>query len=204
MLYQVAYKVFRKFLKAHSLGLILLVAVLICSCNQKRGEDFVKLDGTLEEVLPKITLIVPIDDVEHEIPYEIPVGNSYNGRGQYSINHGDPHRFQYTFHKEHVVEGNKYIFAVVSYNWSGTGTFYYLTAIDKVKLKSVDEVILGDRVEIEKLSLEMPNSDTVTINYIDRKQGTPMTEKPDNPVEKHYGVSFGKLGQYWLKKIQKQ
>ena len=203
MLYQVAYKVFRKFLKAHSIGLILLVVVLICSCNQKRGEDFVKLDGTLEEVLPKITLIIPKEKLNNQ-SIEIRVGGTYSGKGEYSIEKNNTHEFEFTFHKNHVVEGNKYIFAVVSYNWSGTGTFYYLTAIDKVTLKSVDEVILGDRVEIEKLSWEMPNSDTVTINYIDRKQGTAMTEKPDNPVEKHYGVSFGKLGQYWLKKIQKQ
>ena len=163
----------------------------------------VKLDGALEEVLPKITLIIPIKKLDNQF-IEIRVGGTFSGKGEYSIEKDETHEFEFTFHKKHVVEGNKYIFAVVSYNWGGTGTFYYLTAIDKVTLKSVDEAFLGDRVEIEKISLEIPNSDTVTINYNDRKIGTAMTEKPDDPIEKHYGASLGELSQYWLKKIQKQ
>ncbi len=201
MLSQVIHQIFQVLKRTYLAFLLVFVVILICGCDQKRGEDYVKLDAPLEEVLPKITLVVPEEKLKTQ-PIEISVGSTYVGKGEYSIDEDNTHGFQYIFHNKHVVEGNKYIFTVVSYNWGGSGTFYYLTAIDKVTLKSVDEVFLGDRVEIQKISLEKPNSDTVTINYVDRKSGTAMTEKSDKPEEKHYGMHNGELNQYWIEKVE--
>ena len=75
------------------------------------------------------------------------------------------------------MEGNRYVFTVVSYNLGGSGTFYYLTAIDKSTLKSVSEVLLGDRVQISSLEVSKPKSDTVKITYKDRELGTAFTEE---------------------------
>lgn len=201
MLHSSVYQISRYLLKALTSILVTLMFVAIYSCNQNKNKDFIKLDAPLEEVLPKITLVVPDEKLKNQ-PIEITLNSTYVGKGEYSIDEDKTHGFQYTFHNKHVVEGNKYIFAVVSYNWGGSGTFYYLTAIDKTTLKSVNEVFLGDRVGIQKISLEKPNSDTVTINYVDRKSGTAMTEKPDKPEEKHYGMHNGELNQYWIEKVE--
>ncbi len=201
MLHSSVYQISRYLLKALTSILVTIMFVAIYGCNQNKNKDFIKLDAPLEKVLPKITLVIPEEKLKNQ-PIEITVESTYKGTGEYSIDEENTTEFKYTFHQKHVVEGNKYIFTVVSYNWGGSGTFYYLTAIDKVTLKSVDEVFLGDRVEIKKISLEKPNSDTVTINYVDRKSGTAMTEKPNKPEEKHYGMHNGELNQYWIEKVE--
>ncbi len=104
---------------------------------------------------------------------------------------------------QHAVEGNRYIYTVVSYNLGGSGTFYYLTAIDKSSLKSVSEVRLGDRVQITSLALSFPRTDTVAINYKDREKGTAFTESPDKDVSKHFHIEQSKLSQVWIKKLEK-
>ncbi len=202
-MYKIINQNFHLLLISRKLIPILLFIFFICGCNQKRGEDFVKLETPLEEALPKITLTVPdIEDNNNDEPIEITVGNSFEGIEEYSIHGDETQKIHYTYHKLHTIEGNKYIFSVVSYNFGGTGTFYYLTAVDKTMLKSVDEVLLGDRIIINKVKLDMPNSDTVTISYTDRKLGTAMTEKPDNPVEKHFGMDKEKFSQYWIEKLE--
>lgn len=193
MLYQVTYEIFRKLLKVHRFVLILLAVLIICGCNQNRGKGFIKLDAPLKEVLPKITLVVPEHKGENEEPLEITVGSKFSGQGEYTLEENKTHEFQYTFHKKHVVEGNKYIFAVAAYNWGGSGTFHYLTAVDKTTLKSVSEVFLGDRVKTEKVALTAPNTDTVSVNYMDRKSGTAFVETPDEKIEKHFKMDQGQL-----------
>ena len=65
MLYQITHQIFRNSLKIHQLLLILLAVVIIFGCNQNRDKettkDSDKTDGdtSLEDVLPKITLIAP-------------------------------------------------------------------------------------------------------------------------------------------------
>ena len=194
------HQIFRNNLKIHQLLLILLAVVVIFGCNQNRDKettkDSDKTDGdtSLEDVLPKITLIVPGDYQDKDgQPLEIIVGKTYNGNGEYLLKEGETHGFSYTFFKQHVVEGKKFIFAVAAYNWGGSGTFYYLTAVDKTTLKSVNEVLLGDRVKIESIALTAPNTDTVSINYMDRETGTAMVSDPDKAIEKHFKMDQGQL-----------
>ena len=61
-------------LKIYKALLVLFTAVLILSCNQNPGDDFVKLDAPLEEVLPRITVIVPEEQDKDGKALEITVG----------------------------------------------------------------------------------------------------------------------------------
>lgn len=193
MLYASVHQISQNLLKVITPILIALLIVLMSGCTQTHGKDFVKLDEPLRKVLPKIILVVP-EEKDKGHPIEITVGNTYSGKGKYTLDEDKTHEFQYTFHKKHVVEGNKYIFAVVSYNWGGTGTFYYLTAVDKTTLKSAHEFLLGDRVKIKKIAMHFPYiSDYVTINYMGRESGTSMSEKPDKAIEQHFTIHQGKL-----------
>lgn len=182
--------------------LVLFFAVMISSCNQNPG-DFVKLDASLEEVLPRITVSVPEEQDKDGKALEITVGETFKGNAEYLISDGETHELEYSLLSEHVVEGNRYIYTVVSYNLGGSGTFYYLTAIDKSTLKSVDEVLLGDRVQITSLALGMPRSDTVKITYKDRELGTAFTEKPDKDVNKHFSMEQSKLTEVGIEKLEK-
>ncbi len=193
MLYQVSDQIFRNFLNANKFVLILLAVVLIFGCNQNRGKDFIKLDAPLEEVLPQIVLIAPEQQDKNGQPLEITVGSTFSGEGEYGIGDGETHGFRWTFFNQHAVEGNRYIFAVTSYNWGGSGTFYYLTVVDKTTLKSVSEVLLGDRVKIESVALTAPNTDSVSVNYMDRESGTAMADTPDKAVEKHFKMDQEQL-----------
>lgn len=190
MLYSSVHQFYGNFLKAFTPVLVALMFVVIYGCNQKKNKDFVKLDAPLEEVLPKITLIAEVEDGE---PVEFTVGSTFHGKVEHVTDSGNTHKFTYSFSNQHVVEGNKYIFAVAAYNWGGSGTFHYLTAIDKTSLKSVSEVLLGDRVKTEKISLTTPDTDTVSITYMDRESGTAFTETPDKKKEKHFKMDQGPL-----------
>ena len=197
------HQIFRNSLKIHQLLLILLAVVVIYGCNQNRDKettkDSDKTDGdtSLEDVLPKITLIAPGDYQNKDgQPLEIVVGSAYSGKGEYLLEEGETHGFSYTFFKQHAVEGEKFIFAVAAYNWGGSGTFYYLIAVDKTTFKSVNEVLLGDRVKVESIALTNPNTDTVSINYMDRETGTDMASDPDKAIEKHF-----KMDQKELKEV---
>ncbi len=164
--------------------IILLSLIVIYGCNQTQSEDFVKLDAPLDEVLPKLTLVAPEENDENGKLIEFTVGDNYSGTRESSVGNGESHEFQYNFFKQHVVEGNRYIFAVVSYNWGRSGTFYYLTVFDKTTLKNVDSVLLGDRIEISSVSLTNRNTDNVSIIYMDRESGTSMSENPDKKVNR--------------------
>lgn len=195
MLNQVLHQSFQKSSKVSVCLLILLSVLLIFGCNQNHNRHFVKLDAPLKEVLPKLTLVVPENEDENGQPIEITVGNAYSGKGEYSIGNGETHEFQYNFFRQHVVEAPRYIFAVVSYNWGGSGTFYYLTAFDKTTLKGDKEYLLGDRVEIKKFAIAKRPviSDIVSMTYMVRESGTSMSEKPDKLIETDFMFLDGKL-----------
>lgn len=190
-------------LKDYIILLVLFLTVLICSCNQNPGDDFVKLDAPLKEVLPKITVIVPDEQDKDGKALEITVGETFKGKAEYLLSDGETHELQYSLLNQHAVEGNRYIYTVVSYNLGGSGTFYYLTAIDKSTLKSVSEVLLGDRVQITSLELSMPRSDTVKITYKDRELRTAFTDKPDKDVTKHFHIEQSKLTEVGIEKLEK-
>ncbi|MDE0315254.1 MAG: hypothetical protein OXM61_10160 [Candidatus Poribacteria bacterium] len=194
MLYSSVHQFSRNFLKVFTLVLISLMIVLIYGCIQNRSKDFIKLDAPLRDVLPKITLVVPEEESKDGKPLEITVGSTFSGEGEYTVGAGETHKFTYTFYKKHVVEANKYIFVVVSYNWGGTGTFYYLTAVEKTTFKGAQAFLLGDRVEIKKVYMFKPyRGDYVTVNYKGRESGTSMSEKPDKAIEQHFTIHQGKL-----------
>lgn len=199
MLYSRVHQFSRNFLKVFTLVLISLMIVLIYGCDQNRGRNFVKLNAPLRDVLPKITLVVPEEKGKDAKPLEITVGSTFSGEGEYTVGAGETHKFTYTFHKKHVLEVNKYIYAVVSYNWGGTGTFYYLTAVDKTTLKGIQTFLLGDRVEIKNVSMFKPyRGDYVTVNYKGRESGTSMSEKPDKSIEQHFLIHQGKLTDFQM------
>ncbi|MDE0484078.1 MAG: hypothetical protein OXI67_15985 [Candidatus Poribacteria bacterium] len=193
MLYSRVHQISRYFLKTFILILISYLIVLVYGCNQNRSKDFIKLDASLRDVLPKITLIVPEEKGKDGKPLEITVGSTFSGEGEYTVGAGETQKFTYTFHKKHVLEGNKYIYAVVSYNWGGTGTFYYLTAINKITLKGDQEFLLGDRVRIKNLAMTKRPMGFVSLNYMGREPGTSMSEKPDKAIEQHFTIHQGKL-----------
>lgn len=182
--------------------LILCAAILIYGCNQNQSSDFVKLDNPLNESLKKITLTVPDEKGKDGKPLEITVGETHSGKTEYSISDDETSELEYTLRSKHAVEGNKYVFTIASYSFGGTGTFFYLTAVDKSTLKSVNEVLLGDRIRINSLKLEKPNTDTVTVNYMDRESGTAFAEEPDKDVTKHFSMNQTKLNQYRLEKSE--
>ena len=194
MLYSRVHQISQYFLKTFILISISCVIVLIYGCAQNRSKDFIKLDAPLRDVLPKITLVVPEEKSKDGKPLEITVGNTFSGEGEYTVGAGETQKFTYTFHKKHVVEGNKYIFAVVSYNWGGTGTFCYLTAVEKTTFKGDQKFLLGDRVRIKNVAKFKPfGGDAVTINYEERESGTSMSEKPDKSIEKYFSMERGQL-----------
>ena len=195
MLNQDLYQRFQKFSIVSVYLLILFAVSLIFGCHQNRSKGFVKLDAPLKEVLPKLTLVVPENEDENGKPIEITVGDAYSGKGKYSIGNGETHEFQYNFYKQHIAEGHRYLFAVVSYNWGGSGTFYYLTAVDKTTLKGDKEYLLGDRVEIKKITIHKRPviSDIVSMTYMVRETGTSMSEKPDKMMEYDFMFHDGKL-----------
>ena len=82
---------------------------------------------------------------------------------------------------------------MVSYNWGGSGSFYYLTAIDKTTLKSVSQFFLGDRVKIESVEFKMDPSDIVSVSFKERETGTPMAAPPDKLVEMDFVMHENQL-----------
>lgn len=196
------HQIFQNLFKFFTFVLIYLIIGQIYGCNQNRGGEFIKLDEPLRDVLPKITLIVPDQVNQKGDPIEITVDKKYSGKGEYYIGDNQTHEFLYTLHKKHAVEANKYIYVVVSYNWGGSGTFYYLTAVDKTTLKGDKVFFLGDRVEIKKLAIRKRPIGSVTINYMDRESGTSMSEKPDKLIE--YDIMFdqGKLTTFKMVKFK--
>ncbi len=175
------------------ISFLLVFAIVVVGCKQNRSDNFVKLGEPLKDVLPKITLIPPDEKDLEGKTLEITVGSEFKGEGDYSIGGGETHKFRYTFLDQHAVEGNKYIYAVVSYNWGGSGSFYYLTAIDKTTLKSVSQFFLGDRVKVESVGFKMDPSAPVSVSFKERGTETPMAAPPDKLVEMDFVMHENQL-----------
>ena len=171
--------------------IFLLTCLLIWGCNQKK--EFIELDAPLEDIIPKIILITPEKNDHTGKKIEITVGETFSGEGEYAISGIESHKFTYKLYNQYVVEGNKYIYVIASYNWGGSGTFYYMTAVDKTTLKSVDEIFLGDRIEVNAFELTTPNSDAVSLTYMVRSSGVPMAAPANKKVEMQYKMSQSKL-----------
>lgn len=146
-----------------------------------------QLDAPLEEVLPRITVIVPEKHGKDGKPLEVIVGEKLKGKAEF-MSEGETHELEYALLNEHVVEGKRYIITVVSYNFGGDGPFYYLTGIDKSTLKSVSELFLGDRVKITSLTSRGTEKDTVDIKYTDREQRKAFAENPHHI--RHSGIAW--------------
>lgn len=170
----------------HKYLLILFIVSMMIGCSNNKSEDFVKLGAPLEEMLSQITLETEIKD---GVPLQFEVDSTLSGDVEYSTESDESDMIMtYSVFKQHAVEGNKYIFLVASYSWGGSGTFHYLIAIDKTTLKSVSDVFLGDRVKTVMVSLTAPDTDTVSITYMDRSSSTAMTEPHDIKIEKHFKI----------------
>ena len=172
-------------------GILIIFGLIILSCNQNK--EFIELDASLEDIIPKIILITPEKNDHTGKKIEITIGETHSGEGEYAISGIETHKFTYKLHNEYVVEGNKYIYVIVSYNWGGSGTFYYLTAVDKTTLKSVDEIFLDDRIEVNDFQLTTPWSDSVSLTYLVRSSNVPMAAPPDKEVNMKYRMSESKL-----------
>ena len=170
--------------------LLLLSCSLITLCIFSYAKDtkFIKLDSPVEDVLSQVTITVPGSKANAKgDPIEIKVGNKknqyneqkdkyyykhfYEGKSEYYIGNNETHAFTYFVHYPYAVETNRYICVPVGYAWGGSGTFYYLTAIDKKTLKSVDQDFLGDRVRVGSSNVIDPKTDTISITYIEREAG---------------------------------
>ncbi len=161
---------------------------------EESAEGFVKLDLSLKEALTKFTFIVTdlSGDSNEEVVFEgegithdadrIVLTQEFEG----IVN---PYYAYYILLPQYAVEGNRYIFVPLAYSGGGSGVFYDLNVVDKRTLKSVDEVSLGDRVQIKEVTLPFPYGDTVSITYITRAFGN----KPGKTVKRHFRMEQGTL-----------
>lgn len=164
--------------------LLLLIILSILSC--RKSMYLIQLDAEYENILSEVTLTAP--DLEANADgalIEFKVGknknqydaledkysddNFYYGEGKYYGTSGEMHTFSYFFHYPYAVAGSGFIFVPVGYSWGGSGVFYYLTAIDKTTLRSVNAVYLGDRINIVRVDLIESLTDTVSIKYTERE-----------------------------------
>lgn len=81
--------------------------------------------------------------------------------------------------------------AILVDNPGGSGTFYYLVGGTMVDGKEVysTPVLLGDRVKIVSVNVENPteeNNGTVTVEYMDRPTGAPMSADPNQLITVTY------------------
>lgn len=191
MLFTVVSNVNKNKKKVISYSIFIITGLMIWGCNQNK--EFIKLDAPLEDILPKIILISPENHDNAGKKIEIIVGEKFSGEGEYAVSGIESHKFTYKLHSPHIVEGNRYIFGIVSYNWGGSGNFFYMTAVDKSTLKSVDEVLLGDRIVVNGFKLTTPRSDEISLTYMVRSSGAAMTAAPNKKVEMQYKMSQSKL-----------
>ena len=162
------------------------------------AEDFVKLEMPLEEALTKITFSVTWlsgdgstevnfqgenvirtpDYIELRIPYE-------NDSSRYS---------SYKILTEYAVETNRYIFVPLDYWGGGSGIFRSLHVVDKKTLRTVEEIMLGDRSGIRELTVADPSTNTISITYIREEdwRGN-LTDSLDKAIKGHLRMIDGKL-----------
>ena len=162
--------------------------------KDKSVKGFSKLDMSLEEVLTKITFIVTdlSGDSNEEVVFE---GEGVTQHEDRIVRTQKFEGFERPYHtsdillSQYAVEGNRYIFVPLVTSGGGSGVFYDLNVVDKKTLRTVDDVSLGDRVQIEEVTLPFPYGDTVSITYTTRAFGN----EPSQTVEKHFRMEHGTL-----------
>ncbi len=89
-------------------------------------------------------------------------------------------------------QGREYIVAPIAVNTGGSGTFVYLVLFKQEgdKYQQMDEILLGDRIKINKISVV---ADRIKVFILDRLPDEPMAAVPT--VEKE--LSFGVIGDLW-------
>ena len=157
-------------------------------------EGFVKLDMSLKEALTKITFIVTdlSGDSNEEIVFEGEGVTQYADRIVLTQKFEGFERAYYTSDillSQYAVEGSRYIFVPLATSGGGSGVFYDLNVVDKKTLKTVDDVGLGDRVQIKEVTLPFPHGDTVSIKYITR----PIGDDPGKTRKIHFRMEHGTL-----------
>ena len=77
----------------------------------------------------------------------------------------------------------------------GSGVFWYLGLfnlnIDSAQISQIDTYFLGDRIQLEAVSLDEPFdvTSTIVLNYFEHSDQQSMVEKPNQKVEKSIKVS---------------
>ena len=158
--------------------------------QQRSTEDFVELGMPLEEALTKITFMFPSlesGDLGGEIVFE---GEGVTRKKGYIELHKPR---VYTLLSKYAVESNQYIFVPLAQSGGGSGVFWALNVVDKKTLRTTDEVRLPDQARIEGMILAVPNSDIVSITYIERDVKRDLMYDPDKAVKRHFRMIEGRL-----------
>ena len=160
----------------------------------KSTEGFIQLDMPLNEALTKISFIVThlSGDSNEEVVFE---GEGITQDADRIVRTQKFEGFGRTYYtsdillSQYAVEGNRYIFVPIATSGGGSGVFYDLNVVDKKTLKTVDDVGLEDRVQIEEVTLPFPHGDTVSIKYITRSIG----DNPGKTIKRHFRMEQGTL-----------
>ena len=167
--------------------------------EKESTEGFVKLEMPLEEALTKITFNVGwlSGDGSDEVIFEGEGVTHHSDYVHLRKRKGEWYKY-YTLLPQYAVEGNRYIFVPLASSGGGSGVFWDLNVVDKETLKTVDEVVLGDRTKIEGVTLVDTHSDTVSIIYIEREvrgieEGYKVVYDPKRAIRKHFRMIQGTL-----------
>ena len=163
-------------------------------------DGFVKLDMPLEKMLNRITFIVT--DLSGEsnkaVVFE---GEGVTANTDHIIltqnyeENGHTYYAYYILLPQYTVEGNRYIFVPLAQSGGGSGVFWDLNVVDKKTLRTVDEVGIGDRAKIEKVTLVSNHNNAVTITYIERtvNKNSEVVYNPSKAIERHFQMKQGIL-----------
>jgi len=77
----------------------------------------------------------------------------------------------------------------------GSGTFYYVAAAVKTAdgYLGTNAIFLGDRIAPQSTNLDQNNPTRFVVNYVDRKEGEPMSSPPTEGVSKTFKFENGSL-----------
>jgi len=77
----------------------------------------------------------------------------------------------------------------------GSGTFYYVAAAIKTAdgYLGTNAIFLGDRIAPQSTNLDLKDPSRFVVNYVDRKEGEPMSSPPTEGVSKTFKFENGSL-----------